>query len=165
VIGLADDPECRGQIVRADADDVDARDGRDLVNRRQPSRVVDRDLDEDLAVRLRGIRRARHGPVPRGAAVPDQAAAALGGKAHGVDQAGRLVGGLDAVKLDALRADVEQPRDQRPIEVRDPHDWRDVDCFGGDDHVLHGRQVNGIVLEVDEGGVQAGEADELDDGG
>ena len=49
------------------------------------------------------------------------------------------------------------------VEARRAHDRRDADALGGHDHQLHVAQIEARVLHVDEGGVEPGVADDLDD--
>ena len=73
------------------------------------------------------------------------------------------MGIADVRELDSLHAHVEQPEDERRIETRRAHDRRDAHPLGRHDHQLHVAQVEARVLHVDEGGVEPGMPDDLDD--
>ncbi len=104
-----------------------------------------------------------HLAVVGGAAPCHHAALAERRIAHGLDRLARRRRAVDVRQLDALHAHVEQPQDEGGIEARRAHDRRDADALGRHHHQLHVAQVEAGVLHVDERGVEAGMADDLDD--
>jgi hypothetical protein len=65
--------------------------------------------------------------------------------------------------LNALHAHVEEAQDKGRVEAGGAHDRGDADPLRRHDHQLDVAQIEAGVLHVDEGGVEAGEADDLDD--
>jgi hypothetical protein len=106
--------------------------------------------DRDLAV-VRRPRRARH---------PAVAERRVADRLHRFPRRVRIA---DVRHLDALHTHVEQAQDERGIEPGRAHDRRDAGALGRHDHELNVAQVEARVLHVDEGRVEAGVADDLDD--
>jgi len=65
--------------------------------------------------------------------------------------------------VDALHTHIQQPQDESRIKTGRTHDRGDPDSLGSHYHQLHITQIEAGVLHVDEGGVKAGEPDQLDD--
>ncbi len=63
---------------------------------------------------------------------------------------------------DALRSGVQQPKNQIFIIPGHSNDGGDASQVGGGDHLANQAQVKGRMLHIDESGIEAGQADNLD---
>jgi hypothetical protein len=146
-----------------DDHEIDAFGRRNFLDLIQRGQFLDHDREHDFAVRLRHMLLRRDFAEVGRARTGCHAALAERRVANGAHRGARRLRIVHVRQLYALHAHVEQTQDKGRIEARRAHDRRDAHALGRHYHQLHVAQIEARVLEIDEGGVETGMADDFDD--